>query len=106
MTDVWKDLRHSLQMFLKNPGFTLAAVSARTVADGAVRLKQLSAGVQIIFRLRRDETERYQNGQSAHRLADCTTQNGCRTGKATRRESVLKETIAAVDATQSNAIRT
>jgi len=35
MTNVWKDVRHSLQMFAKNPGFTLAAVSALALGIGA-----------------------------------------------------------------------
>ena len=35
MGDLWNDIKHSLQMFLKNPGFTLAAVSALALGIGA-----------------------------------------------------------------------
>jgi predicted permease len=32
---VWNDIKHSLQMFLKNPGFTMAAVAAMAMGIGA-----------------------------------------------------------------------
>ena len=35
MTNVWNDLKHALQMFLKDPGFTIAAVSALALGIGA-----------------------------------------------------------------------
>ena len=35
MGDLWNDVKHSLQMFWKNPGFTLAAVAAITLGIGA-----------------------------------------------------------------------
>ena len=35
MNNVWVDLKHALQMFLKNPGFTIAAVSALALGIGA-----------------------------------------------------------------------
>src|SRR5271163_3267823 len=35
MRDLWSDVTHSLQMFLKNPGFTIAAVSALALGIGA-----------------------------------------------------------------------
>jgi hypothetical protein len=59
------------------------------MADSAMRLKQLPAGFKIGFRLgRAGETESQQDSQCAHRLADCTTQNGCRTGKVLRTATV------------------
>jgi putative ABC transport system permease protein len=33
--DLWKDVKHSLQLFLKNPGFALAAVAALALGIGA-----------------------------------------------------------------------
>ena len=35
MTDVWNDVKHSLAMFWKNPGFTMAAVGALALGIGA-----------------------------------------------------------------------
>ena len=35
MVDLWKDIKHSLQMFVKNPGFTIAALAALTLGIGA-----------------------------------------------------------------------
>ncbi|HUA92707.1 MAG TPA: ABC transporter permease [Terracidiphilus sp.] len=35
MGDLWKDVKHSLQMFVKNPGFTIAAVAALALGIGA-----------------------------------------------------------------------
>ena len=35
MVDLWNDVKHSLQMFLKNPGFTIAAVAALVLGIGA-----------------------------------------------------------------------
>ena len=35
MTNMWNDLKHALQMFLKDPGFTIAAVSALALGIGA-----------------------------------------------------------------------
>ena len=29
MTDLWSDIKHSLHMFIKNPGFTVAAAGPR-----------------------------------------------------------------------------
>src|ERR1700722_14466411 len=35
VSDLWSDLRHSVQMLLKNPGFTCAAVIALALGIGA-----------------------------------------------------------------------
>ncbi len=35
MRDLWNDVRHSLQMFWKNPGFSIAAVAALALGIGA-----------------------------------------------------------------------
>ena len=35
MTDLWSDIKHSLHMFIKNPGFTVAAVAALALGIGA-----------------------------------------------------------------------
>jgi putative ABC transport system permease protein len=35
MTDMWKDVKHALLMFAKNPGFTIAAISALALGIGA-----------------------------------------------------------------------
>ena len=35
MTNVWNDVKHALQMFAKNPGFTIAAISALALGIGA-----------------------------------------------------------------------
>ncbi len=35
MIDLWKDVKHSLQIFLKNPGFAIAAVAALALGIGA-----------------------------------------------------------------------
>ncbi len=35
MGDLWNDVKHSLQMFWKNPGFTIAAVAALALGIGA-----------------------------------------------------------------------
>ena len=35
MTNVWSDLRHALRVFWKNPGFTVAAISALAIGIGA-----------------------------------------------------------------------
>ncbi len=35
MVDLWKDVKHALQMFLKNPGFTTALVAALALGIGA-----------------------------------------------------------------------
>lgn len=35
MSDIWNDIKHALQMFLKNPSFTVAAVAALALGIGA-----------------------------------------------------------------------
>ena len=35
MGDLWSDIKHALQMFVKNPGFTLATVAAFALGIGA-----------------------------------------------------------------------
>ena len=35
MGDLWKDVKHSLQLFLKNPGFAIAAIAALALGIGA-----------------------------------------------------------------------
>jgi putative ABC transport system permease protein len=35
MENLWNDVKHSLQMFIKNPGFTIAAVAALALGIGA-----------------------------------------------------------------------
>lgn len=35
MSDLWNDIKHSLRMFTKNPGFTLAALAALALGIGA-----------------------------------------------------------------------
>jgi len=35
LEDLWNDIRHSLQLFVKNPGFTIAAVAALALGIGA-----------------------------------------------------------------------
>ena len=36
MRDLWNDVKHALHMFVENPGFTLAAVSALALGIGAI----------------------------------------------------------------------
>ena len=35
VSDLWNDVKHSLQMFIKNPAFTATAVSALALGIGA-----------------------------------------------------------------------
>ena len=35
MGDLWNEIKHSLQMLLKNPGFTLSAIAALALGIGA-----------------------------------------------------------------------
>ena len=35
MANIWNDVKHSLHMFIKNPGFTIAAVAALALGIGA-----------------------------------------------------------------------
>jgi putative ABC transport system permease protein len=35
MGNLWNDIKHSLHVFLKNPGFTIAAMAALALGIGA-----------------------------------------------------------------------
>src|ERR1700752_597446 len=35
MTDLWNDVKHALHLFIKSPGFTIAAISALALGIGA-----------------------------------------------------------------------